>query len=195
MMKTIILSIITICATMFIASCGGSKSQSLATESNKADSVALLTVEELLDSAESLVGSPVLVQGLCTHACSHGAKRIFMAGSADSVSLRIEAGELGAFDRSCIKSQVKVWGVLHEQRIDEAYLQNWEAKVAAKTDERHGKGEAGCDSEKKSRGERGNTVAERIADFRKRIAEEKAATGREYLSFYYLVATKYEEVE
>ena len=49
MMKTIILSIITICATMFIASCGGSKSQSSVTESNKADSVALLTVEELLD--------------------------------------------------------------------------------------------------------------------------------------------------
>ena len=58
--------------------------------------------------------------------------------------------------------------------------------------EQHGEGEAGCDSEKKARGETGNTVEERIADFRAQIAERKAKEGKDYLSFYYVTATAYQ---
>ena len=42
-----------------------------------------------------------------------------------------------------------------------------------------------------ARQETGNTVEERIADFRKRIAARKAAEGRN-LSFYYVTAQSYE---
>ena len=45
---------------------------------------------------------------------------------------------------------------------------------------------------KAARQETGNTVEERIADFRTRIAARKAAEGKEYLSFYYVTATSYE---
>ena len=52
--------------------------------------------------------------------------------------------------------------------------------------------EAGCDAEKAARQETGNSVQERIADFRARIAARKAAEGKEYLSFYYVTASSYE---
>ena len=58
--------------------------------------------------------------------------------------------------------------------------------------EKHGTGEAGCDTEKKARGETANTPEARIADFRAKIADRKASSGKEYLSFYFMEANSYE---
>ena len=49
-----------------------------------------------------------------------------------------------------------------------------------------------CDSEKKARGETANSPEARIADFRAKIADRKAETGKEYLSFYFMEANSYE---
>ncbi|MBQ8443167.1 MAG: hypothetical protein IJX29_07395, partial [Bacteroides sp.] len=77
-------------------------------------------------------------------------------------------------------------------RIDEAYLQDWEARLKAQTEEKHGHAEGGCDTEKNARGETANTDEGRIADFRAKIAAEKEATGKEYLAYYHVVAESYE---
>ena len=116
-------------------------------------------------------------------------------GSDDTKTIRVEAGPLGSFDTKCINAIVTVTGTLKEQRVDEAYLQNWESKLKAQTEKSHGETAAGCDSEKKARGETANTPEARIADFRAKIAERKAATGKDYLSFYYMEASSYEIAE
>ena len=67
-----------------------------------------------------------------------------------------------------------------------------EAQLKAQAAEKHGTGEAGCDSEKKARGETANSPEARIADFRAKIADRKAETGKEYLSFYFMEADSYE---
>ena len=82
--------------------------------------------------------------------------------------------------------------MLDRRKPDEAYLQNWESRLKAQTEKSHGETAAGCDSEKKARGETANTPEARIADFRAKIAERKTATGKDYLSFYYLEASSYE---
>ena len=46
--------------------------------------------------------------------------------------------------------------------------------------------------EKKARGETANSPEARIADFRAKIADRKAETGKEYLSFYFMEANSYE---
>ena len=116
-------------------------------------------------------------------------------GSDDTKTIRVEAGPLGSFDTKCISAIDTVTGTLKEQRVDEAYLQNWEAKLKAQTEKSHGETAAGCDSEKKARGETASTPEARIADFRAKIAERKAATGKDYLSFYYMEASSYEIAE
>lgn len=151
-----------------------------------------MEVDNLLAEADSLTGKEVTFQGVCTHTCKHGARKIFVMGSDDTQIIRVEAGSLGAFSQDCVNNIVSVTGTLKEQRIDEAYLQNWELQAKSQTEEQHGNSEAGCDSEKNARGETGNSVSERIADFRRRITEEKAKSGKEYLSFYYVEATSYE---
>lgn len=170
---------------LFAISCGGNRAKSVTAE-------AVVEVETLLASATEYVDKIIEVEGICTHICQHGARKIFLMGSDETKSIRIESGNLGAFDQKCQNSIVKVIGTLCEERIDEAYLQNWEAAVAANTAEEHGDGESGCETEKRARGETGSTTAERIADFRAKIAARKAAEGKEYLSFYYVVAQAYE---
>lgn len=182
-------------ATMFVA-CGGNNSKK--TTDNTTENVQTATAMEIdavLAKAETLAGQEVLLEGVCTHICKHGGTKIFMMGSDDTKTIRIEAAKLGSFDQKCVNSIVKVKGILREERIDEAYLQRWEAATAAQTAEQHGEEEAGCDTEKAARGETGNTVAERISDFRTKIAAQKEAVGKEYLSFYFVEALSYEIVE
>ena len=181
-------------ALVMTTACGNANKQSKE-EMVTATVSAALSIDQLLAEADTLANKEVTVEGVCTHACKHGATKIFLMGSDDTKTIRVEAGPLGAFDTQCINSIVTVTGTLKEQRVDEAYLQDWEAKLKAQTEKTHGESAAGCDSEKKARGETANTPEARIADFRAKIAQRKAATGKEYLSFYYIEAQAYEIAE
>ena len=176
-------------ACFMMVSCGNAKKQS---QSAEQVSTVAMGIDEVMAKAADLVEQSVTIEGVCTHTCSHGAKKMFLVGSDDSKTLRIEAGELGAFDTKVVNQVVTVKGILKEERIDEAYLVDWENRLKAQTEEHHGNGEGGCDTEKNARGETANTAEGRISDFRTKIAAEKAATGKEYLSFYHVVAESYE---
>lgn len=180
------------CGACASVSCGGNASTKAKTRQTEAARPAALEIDELLASADSLAGKTVTIEGVCTHTCRHGACKIFLMGSDDTQTVRVESGELGSFDPQCVNRIVRVTGTLDEQRVDEAYLAAWEEQTKAQTGERHGTTEAGCDAEKAARQETGATVAERIADFRAKIAARKAAEGKDYLSFYYVTATSYE---
>lgn len=178
-------------ACIVMTACGGGKKQQ-----NQAaeEAVAAMNIDEVLAKAPEMVDQTVVIEGVCTHTCSHGAKKMFLVGSDDTKTIRVEAGELGAFDTKVVNQIVTVKGTLKEERIDEAYLQDWETRVKNQTEEKHGneEGEGGCTTEKNSRGETANSTEGRIADFRAKIAAEKEATGKEYLSFYHVVADSYE---
>ena len=181
-------------ASLTLFSCNSqSKTASQQDEAKTEKTTEAMEIDSLLANAESLVDKTITFEGVCTHACKHGATKIFMMGSDDTQTIRVEAAELGAFDTKCVNSLVQVKGILREQRVDEEYLQKWEAEDKAAAKEKHGEeGEGGCASEKNARGETGNTVAERIADFRTKIADRKAKTGKDYLSFYFVEALAYE---
>lgn len=181
-------------ATSVFCACGNRAAKNAAAAEEQEVSEAI-DIDRLLDEAEALTDQEVTIEGVCTHICAHGARKIFLMGSDDTRTVRVEAGDLGAFDQKCVNSIVEVKGILREQRVDEEYLRNWEAQAVAAAAEQHGQTEAGCDSEKKARGETGNTVAERIADFRSKIAAREEAEGKAYLSFYYVEALSYEIVE
>jgi len=182
-------------ATFALCACGSRSNKTAATAAGEQTVSEALDIDRLLDEAESLADQQVTLEGVCTHICSHGGRKIFLMGSDDTKTIRVEACDLGSFDQKCVNSIVRIKGVLREQRIDEAYLQNWETQAAAAAVEQHGDTEAGCDTEKNARGETGNTVAERIADFRTRIAAREAAEGKAYLSFYFVEAESYEIAE
>ena len=190
---------ITVGLFLFVAaftSCQSNKSkvsgEDVAVEQTLVDETAALSVDELLAEAPELVGQEIEVEGFCTHICAHGGGKIFLMGSDDSKTIRVEAGKLGKFSQDCVNSVVAVTGTVAETRIDEAYLARWEEQAKAQTEEKHGEDEGGCSTEKKARGESGNTTESRIAAFRERIAASKEKTGKDYLSFFHVVATGYQ---
>lgn len=178
-------------ATLIATSCGNS-SQSKSSSANEQTVLTPLEVDSLLIHAPSLVNQEIAVEGICTHTCQHGGTKMFLMGSNDTQTIRIEAGELGSFDSQCVNHIVQIKGILKEQRIDENYLQEWETQLKESTNKQHGESEAGCSTEKQARQETANTPEGRIADFRAKIAQRKAAENKPYLSFYYVEATQYE---
>lgn len=195
-MKKQILFSLALAGVLTLASCGSgtqNTAASAASESQAAE-VKTMDIDSLLASADALVDQPVVVEGICTHICSKGGGKLFMMGSDDTKTIRVEAGEkIGRFPQDVVNNIVTIDGILREQRIDEAYLARWEEQVKAQTEEKHGENGAGCDSEQKARGEATGAVsaADRIAAFRQRIADRKAKDGKEYLSFYYIDGDAY----
>lgn len=192
MKRIIILATATVLAFTAI-SCGNRNAKNNATQ-NATEVSTAMEVDDLLANAATIIDQEVEVEAICTHLCAHGATKMFLMGSDDSKTIRVEAAKLGSFDQKCANTIVKVKGIVREERIDEAYLQQWE-QMAAAGGEEHGEDESGCDTEKAARGETGNTTAERIADFRTKIAARNEAEGKAYLSFYFIEALSYEIIE
>lgn len=182
-------------AVLFLAGCGGNpnKKNASAAETAAVQSPAM-EVDNLLADAEKLTGGEVTVEGVCTHICRHGGRKIFLMGTDDTQVVRIEAGEkIGSFKPECVNNIVRVTGTLAEDRIDEAYLAEWERQLKDRLAQQHGEGEAGCSAEQQARGESvAGSTEKRIADFRARIADRKAREGKEYLSFYHVEGGSYE---
>lgn len=185
-----VLCLVAACGALLLTGCRGNAAKNAAATELAASDV--LEIDDLLRGADTLVGRTVTIEGVCTHTCRHGARKIFLMGSDDRQMIRVESGALGSFDPQCVNRVVRVTGRVDEERIDESYLAKWEAQVQAQTAEKHGTTEAGCSTEMAARQETGRSVEERIADFRTRIAARKAAEGRDYLSFYYVTAQSYE---
>lgn len=188
--KSLYLSLLAVAA--LFSACGNAQK----TAASDAATNAALQVDDVLAGADALVGDTVTFEGVCTHICKHAGRKIFLMGSDDTQTIRVESASLGSFKPECVNHIVTVTGVLREDRIDEAYLQRWEAQLAARAAEEHGNnGAAGCDTEKKARQEKADTPEGRIADFRARIAARQADEGKDYLSFYHVDAVDYKIAE
>ncbi len=188
-------------ALIFIATaCNNSKSGSTEAEGTAAGT---LTVDELLTNPDNYVDQTVTFEGICSHLCKHGGRKAFVQGNADNMMLRCEAfpGMNKPFSGETIHHPIRVTGIFHEERIDEEYLQELERIEQNRVDYINNKGgeatageeQSGCDTERAAHGQQDlNTLNERIADYRSRIADRKATEGKDYLSFYYIEATGYE---
>ena len=179
-------------ALVTFSSCSTGTASAKEESSKESKEIAVYQIDDVLTNGDKLIGQEIELEGVCTHICKHGGRKIFLMGSSDKYTLRIESGELGKFDQKCVNSIVKVKGTLVEEKIDEAYLQKWEETVKQQTADAHGDGEAGCSTEKKARGETANSPQARIDGFRQRIAEQKEKNGKDYLSFYHISAKSYE---
>ena len=143
-----------------------------------------MTVDRVLVSADSLSGHEVVFEGVCTHICAHGGRKIFVMGSDDSK---------GSFPKETVNSIVVVKGILAEDRIDEAYLDAWEQKIKETEAVNTASGSSHCDAEQKAQGQADiKNAFDRIGDFRSKIASRTEKEGKPYLSFYHVDASQYE---
>ena len=191
-MKKINLLLIALASVIAFSSCSSNKKTS-ESENETETTQTFVTVDELLAGADQEIDNIVLLEGICTHICAHGGKKMFLMGSDDSNTIRIEANDdIGAFKPESVNSIVQVKGMLKEERIDEAYLTQWEARLAEGVVDEHGEDGEGCETELKAQGQEDiNSETARIKDFREKIAARNETEGKNYLSFYYIEAVEY----
>lgn len=181
-----------------MTACKGGKAKESQESTEEAAAATVLGVDNVLAAADEYVGDTITLEGVCTHICEHGGCKIFLMGSDDTRTLRIEAGEaIGSFPPETVKSVVRVTGTLVEERIDEAFLTEWESELAnepAEAEAEEGtEEEVGCAADMQANSEAAaNSVEERIANFRARIAERTEQEGKPYVSIYHMVADRYE---
>lgn len=203
-MKKTFLIALTVMLSALTYSCGNSaKTSASADEADKN----LMTVDQVLADASNLVGDTITVEGVCSHLCKHGGRKAFVLGSNDSLLLRCEAYPLMGkpFPQETIHHPIEVTGILREERIDEEAVTRMEAQFAQQnaqngmesefgeeTTESAAEPTGGCDTERAARGQQNlQTFADRMADYRARIAARNEKEGKPYLSFYYLDAMSY----
>ncbi|MBC8313953.1 MAG: hypothetical protein H8E51_00485 [Bacteroidetes bacterium] len=157
------------------------------TEETTADSV-LLAVATFNTDASAYVDQPVWIEGTAYHVCKHGGKRMFIVGDNDSVMVEITTGpDVVMFDEALVGSRVNVLGILKEERIDDKYLNEWEAEVMT-PEENH---EAGLHEGTKGHEDQPDEdKLEQINDLREQLKE----SGNDYLSFYSIEAIYFEEL-
>lgn len=191
---------ISLLASLLLCSCGGNTQTSgnpSSTSSVQAESANSISIDELYANADSLTDKLVTIEAVCTHTCRHGARKIFLQGSDNSQLIRCEYADQRPFSKECVHSVVRVSGYLRETRMNEAYLNNWKMEYElAKAQSQDVEGEeysssAGCATESAARRESGNSVDEKIENYRRLIAQRKETEGKDYLSFYHLEATDY----
>lgn len=191
MKKNLFYALTLMLATSFAFTSCGNKTKN--TENVQTAQTAM-QVDDVLQSADSLVGKVITLEGVCTHTCKHGGKKMFLMGSDDTKTMRVDASQqIGSFPAEVVNSLVEVTGKLVEERIDESVIRGMEEQYKNAEAEKHGENaEAGCTSEKSAHGQKElNSFEQRMKDYRDRIAQRKEKEGKEYLSFYALKGESY----
>lgn len=203
-MKKNIFIALAVLASAFTYSCGNSNKNA---EETSDGGQSVMSVDQVLADAQNLIGDTISVEGVCSHLCKHGGRKAFVLGSNDSLLLRCEAYPLMGtpFTKETIHKPIEVKGILKEDRVDEEAVAKMEHQYAMLNNQNDASDQfgeetakaaeptGGCDTERAARGQQNLTsFADRIADYRARIAQRNEKVGKPYLSFYYLEAISYE---
>lgn len=102
---------------------------------NTSDAPREITVEEFVKAPESFLNKTVTISGVVSHTCRHGGKRMFIYNTNPDETVKIVTGDkIPEFKVKLEGKEVVIQGkVVENMRIDDAYLDKWEAEVKADT--------------------------------------------------------------
>lgn len=83
----------------------------------------MMDVEQLMGEPAAHLDQTIAVEGVVTHVCKHGGKRLHLSKSGSDQKVRVRiTGNMAPFDRELEGSTVQITGTFVEERLDEAYL-------------------------------------------------------------------------
>ena len=82
--KKLSIAIALLAVAVIGTSCGNKQQKSSSDTTTEQTTSSALEIDSLLANAENLAGKEVTIEGVCTHTCKHGAKKIFLMGSDDT---------------------------------------------------------------------------------------------------------------
>ncbi|MDP2721260.1 MAG: hypothetical protein Q8O72_00770 [Bacteroidales bacterium] len=161
----------------------------------KMDEIALVSIADFDSLAGNYVGKQVKLEGTIDHICRHGGQRAFVVIPESGARVKITPDEtIAAFNTELEGNQIVLIGLVEEQRIDEAYIKEWEEEIkagAVKTDDKGEGSHLGGNVEK---GGEGADLAEEMEKVNN-LRQELLDSGSDHLSFYSVKCSSYEVVE
>lgn len=188
---------LTILLTLVVlfAACNNQKEEN-APEETQEETVKKLEIATFFqENDEELDGKEVELVGNVVHVCKHGGKRMFIIDDNPDHRLKITTGEgIGEFKVDLEGSKVKVHGIIEEERIDKKYLDEWEEEVLADAEAENMKlheGKEGHEEEHEDAEKNQENQLKRIKELR----EQLEAASKDYISFYSIKASNFEEIK
>lgn len=159
------------------------------------DEIAVVNLPDFENEAGKYVGKKIQLEGTIDHICRHGGMRAFIVNPESEARVKITPDEtIAAFNTELEGSQVILVGIVEEQRIDEAYIKEWEEEIKAGTLVTDDKGEGthlGGNMEKGGEGSDLDEEMEKVNALRQSLLD----SGTDHLSFYSVMCTSYEIVD
>ncbi|MGI6370263.1 MAG: hypothetical protein GX372_02070 [Ignavibacteria bacterium] len=165
---------------LFTTACGTKEAEQA--EQVESQNYETVTIEQLVKTPDNFLEKSIALNGICSHVCSHGGRRMFLEDDAGN-TIRIEpAGNIEKFDVAFVDNSISIKGILKEKRIDEEVLKEMEEKE--KAEHQHESEEKHCENDAAG----SSNFEKRIATLRQKIEERKAKEGKAYVSDYFVAA-------
>lgn len=114
----------------FFAACTNSTDKRA--ESSKSETISI-NVDEFAQDAGSYIDQEITIKGLVTHVCKHGGQKLFVAGTEEGISIRIEVGEgISEFTIDMEGSDASFTGLV--KLMDDEFI----AEAVAEHEDHHG---------------------------------------------------------
>lgn len=140
-----------------------------------------LNVAQLLEVIDQNIDQELTIIGTVNHVCSHSGRRCFLIDSTGEYSIRVEAaGQIESFSKEVMGTEIKVKGIVKEERMTAAEIDEYEAQVLEKHPE-----------EAETDGETCSAEMSNINNMREWMKEH----NKDYYAIYYFEGQSYEMVE
>lgn len=179
----------TLMLAALVASCSNpnqNKNKDQKADSNPS-SQTVLTVNRIMNQPADYTGKKITVEGVVTHVCKHGGKRLHLSPAGSDVKLRVRTGKgLQPFKRKIVGNTVQVTGLFEEERLDQQYLNQLKKGQEASHDHdaHQEKDPSGDDQGEKAAAEQGQVSEAYIQEMEQKIKNSEKG----YISEYWLTA-------
>ncbi len=175
--------------TALMAGCSNPKQNN--NQDQKADSnpssQTILKVNQVMNQPAHYTGKKITVEGVVTHVCEHGGKRLHLSPSGSDVKLRVRTGKgLQPFKREIVGSTVQITGLFEEERLDQQYLNQLKKGQEKSHDHDAHQEDASSEGEQgeKAAAEQGQVSQAYIEEMEQKIKNSEKG----YISEYWLTA-------
>jgi len=189
-MITRILSITILAAALF--SCSG---QNGGEQSQTKEEQSILQITQVTENPARYIDQKITVNGMVTHVCKHGGKRLHLSQTGSDEKLRVRIGKnMTPFERELEGSTIRVTGIFVEERMDQEYLDK--LKKGSETAESHEHDEDHSHDAEQATGEQADVEQGQVSEAYIQELEAKINNSEKgYISEYWLTAESFDKTQ
>lgn len=159
------------------------------------EEIVVIDIPDFDSLAEQYIGKQIQLAGTVDHICKHGGQRAFLVSPESEARIKITPDEhIAAFNTNMEGNVVIITGVVEEQRIDEAYIMDWEQEVKSGVVAQDDKGEGSHLGGQLEKGGEGADISEEMQKI-ENLRQTLKDSGKAYLSFFSVLCTSIEVVD